>query len=124
MPAAQAARRASGGTSANGTNANANPTTFEFTRRKKWQDILLSELPDTVLFVLDVHRVIQYANPGATEALGWDVEEMVDKDVLDFVNSAFLIITLLFPQNICSDLLCGMFYALDARCFFFSFKIS
>ena len=64
---------------------------FEFTRRKKWQDILLSELPDTVLFVLDVHRVIQYANPGATEALGWDVEEMVDKDVLDFINSASLI---------------------------------
>ena len=109
MPAAQAARRASGSTSANGANANANPTTFEFTRRKKWQDILLSELPDTVLFVLDVHRVIQYANPGATEALGWDVEEMVDKDVLDFVNSAYLIIALLFLQNICSDLLCGMF---------------
>ena len=123
MPAAQAARRASGGTSANGANANANPTTFEFTRRKKWQDILLSELPDTVLFVLDAHRVIQYANPGATEALGWDVEEMVDKDVLDFVNSASLI-TLLFLQNICSDLLCGVFYALDERCFFFSFKIS
>ena len=122
MPAAQAARRASGSTSANGANANANPTTFEFTRRKKWQDILLSELPDTVLFVLDVHRVIQYANPGATEALGWDVEEMVDKDVLDFVNSASPI-TLLFLQNICSDL-CGVFYALDERCFFFSFKFS
>lgn len=68
---------------------NNNATTFEFTRRKKWTDILLSELPDTVLFVLDFTRVIQYANPGASEALGWDVEEMVDMDVLKFINSEF-----------------------------------
>lgn len=68
---------------------NNNATTFEFTRRKKWTDILFSELPDTVLFVLDFTRVIQYANPGASEALGWDVEEMVDMDVLKFINSEF-----------------------------------
>ncbi|EJD02231.1 uncharacterized protein FOMMEDRAFT_29301 [Fomitiporia mediterranea MF3/22] len=60
--------------------------TFEFTKRKKWTDILVSELPDTVLLILDTDKEIQYVGPNTTDLLGWQVEELVDTDVLDIVN--------------------------------------
>ncbi|KAL5489977.1 WC2 [Sanghuangporus weigelae] len=59
---------------------------FEFTKRKKWADILISELPDTVTLILDTDGLIQYVAPNVTEVLGWEVEELSERDVLDIVN--------------------------------------
>ncbi|KAL5511317.1 WC2 [Sanghuangporus vaninii] len=59
---------------------------FEFTKRKKWADILISELPDTVTLILDTDGLIQYVAPSVTEVLDWEVEELSERDVLDIVN--------------------------------------
>lgn len=63
--------------------------TFEFTRRKKWASILLSEQPDTVIIILDYDIQVQYVGPGMRDVLGWEVEELVDTDFLEIVNSTF-----------------------------------
>ena len=62
---------------------------FEFTKRKKWADILISELPDTVTLILDADGQIQYVAPNATDVLGWQVEELSETDVLEIINGAF-----------------------------------
>ncbi|KAH8117038.1 hypothetical protein DFH11DRAFT_1146438 [Phellopilus nigrolimitatus] len=62
------------------------PQIFEFTKRKKWADILVAELPESVLFILDSGGRIQYAGAGANEILGWNAEELAERDVVDLVN--------------------------------------
>ncbi|KAI5120479.1 hypothetical protein M0805_006499 [Coniferiporia weirii] len=62
------------------------PHVFEFTKRKRWADILFAELPETVLFVLDSSGRIQYSGVGAYEMLGWEVEELLESDVLELIN--------------------------------------
>lgn len=59
---------------------------FEFTRRKKWADIIISELPDTVLLILDTQHIVMYVGPAVPEVIGWYPEDLVDKDVLNIVN--------------------------------------
>ena len=60
--------------------------TFEFTKRKNWADILFSELPDTVIIVLDTEGLIQYIGPTANEVFGWEAEDLSETDFLDIVN--------------------------------------
>ena len=62
---------------------------YEFTKRKKWTNILLSEQPDTVIVILDYDNRVQYVGPGMRDVLGWEVEDLVEKDFLEVVNSAF-----------------------------------
>lgn len=59
---------------------------FEFTRRKKWTDIIISELPDTLILILDLDARIQYVNASVRELLGWDVEELSESSVLTLIN--------------------------------------
>lgn len=65
--------------------------TFEFTKRKNWADILLSELPDTVILVLDTDAQIQYVGPTSHEVLGWEAEELSETDILDIVNGVLFL---------------------------------
>ena len=64
---------------------------FEFTKRKKWSNILLSEQPDTLIVILDYHSRVQYVGPGMREVLGWEVEELIETNFLDLVNGAYLL---------------------------------
>ncbi|PAV23836.1 white collar 2 type of transcription factor [Pyrrhoderma noxium] len=61
-------------------------TQFEFTRRKKWTDVIISELPDTLILVLDSEARIQYVNASVRELLGWDVDELSESSVLTLIN--------------------------------------
>jgi PAS domain-containing protein len=63
---------------------------FEFTRRKRWADILISEVPDSILLILNPRRTVLYCGPAVVELLGWQPENMVDHDFLSFVNGASL----------------------------------
>ena len=62
---------------------------FEFTKRKKWTNILLSEQPDTVIVILDNDNRVQYVGPGMRDVLGWEVEDLVETDFLEVVNGMF-----------------------------------
>lgn len=61
---------------------------FEFTKRKRWADLLVTELNDTVIFVLSETCQVWYCGSAVTELLGWRDDELVDGDLLDLMNGA------------------------------------
>lgn len=63
---------------------------FEFTRRKRWSDILISEAPDLAIFILSKTGTIWYTGPAVADLLGWKVGELIDKDVSHIFNGLCL----------------------------------
>lgn len=59
---------------------------WEFTRRKRWADLLMNELSEAIVLVLSPRRKILFCNPAVREILGWQDGELIDKDFKDFVN--------------------------------------
>ncbi|KAI0748503.1 hypothetical protein C8Q80DRAFT_1103352 [Daedaleopsis nitida] len=59
---------------------------FEFTKRKRWADLLITELNDTIMFVLSKTCQVWYCGGAVTELLGWRDDELVDGDLIDFMN--------------------------------------
>ncbi len=59
------------------------PPAFEFPKRKRWADLLLTELVDDVAFVLSPSYRIMYCGTAVTELLGWKDVELSDLDFLD-----------------------------------------
>ena len=59
---------------------------FEFTKRKRWADLLVTELNDTIIFVLSEACQVWYCGNAVTELLGWRDEELVDSDLIDLMN--------------------------------------
>lgn len=78
-----------GATSGTKSGHTAAQKPFDFTKRRRWADVLLSALPGAALLVLDKRGAIEYSGPGTKAVLGWDVDEVVEKNVLEFVNGAF-----------------------------------
>ena len=69
---------------------------FEFTKRKRWADLLVTELNDTIILVLSEACQVWYCGNAVTELLGWRDEELVDSDLVDFMNGAPFL--LFFPS--------------------------
>ncbi|KAF8623502.1 hypothetical protein AX15_006285 [Amanita polypyramis BW_CC] len=68
-------------------NGSKGPQTFEFTKRKRWADLLAAELADAIILVLSPARHILYCGNAITELLGWRVLDLLDRDLLDLVPS-------------------------------------
>jgi len=62
------------------------PATFEFTKRKRWADLLIKELADAIILILSPTCKILYCGAAVTELLGWKDEELIDRDLMDLVN--------------------------------------
>lgn len=63
------------------TMATSAPQAFEFTKRKRWADILHSELSvDVLIFILSPACKVLYASPALKNLLGWKETEVVDRD--------------------------------------------
>ncbi|KJA27144.1 hypothetical protein HYPSUDRAFT_198430 [Hypholoma sublateritium FD-334 SS-4] len=62
------------------------PPAFEFPKRKRWADLLLTELVDDVAFVLSPSYKIMYCGTAVTELLGWKDIGLSDWDFLDLVS--------------------------------------
>ncbi|KAH9945825.1 uncharacterized protein BXZ73DRAFT_37082 [Epithele typhae] len=60
---------------------------FEFTKRKRWADLLVTELNDTIILVLSETGEVWYCGNAVTELLGWRDDELVDTELLDLVNA-------------------------------------
>ncbi|PCH37731.1 hypothetical protein WOLCODRAFT_135811 [Wolfiporia cocos MD-104 SS10] len=60
---------------------------FEFTRRKRWADLLVAELSEAILLVLSGSCAVWYCGAAVTDLLGWREEELVDRDLLELVNA-------------------------------------
>ncbi|EEB91010.1 hypothetical protein MPER_10705 [Moniliophthora perniciosa FA553] len=63
------------------------PVTFEFTKRKRWADLLVTELADANLFILSSNFRIMYCGGAVTELLGWREIDIVDHDFGDIISS-------------------------------------
>ncbi|KAI0362473.1 GATA-domain-containing protein [Trametes cingulata] len=59
---------------------------FEFTKRKRWADLLITELNDTIILVLSDTCQVWYCGSAVTEMLGWRDDELVDGDLVDLMN--------------------------------------
>lgn len=69
------------------SNASQIPSTFEFTKRKRWADLLINELSDAIIFVLSSDAKVWFCGRAIIELLGWRDTELIDRNFLDFVNA-------------------------------------
>lgn len=69
------------------TQQNVQP--WEFTRRKRWADLLVTELSEAIVLVLSSRRKVLFCNSAVREILGWQDEELIDRDFKDLVNGLY-----------------------------------
>lgn len=81
------AQRPSQARPASSSNASQIPSTFEFTKRKRWADLLINELSDAIIFVLSSNAKVWFCGRAIIELLGWRDTELIDRNFLDFVNA-------------------------------------
>lgn len=65
------------------------PSTFEFTKRKRWADLLITELTEAIILILSTQCQILYCSAAVKELLGWRDEDLIDTEFLDLVNGAW-----------------------------------
>lgn len=64
--------------------------TFEFTKRKRWADLLITELTEAIILILSPQCQILYCSAAVKELLGWRDEDLIDTEFLDLVNGAWM----------------------------------
>ncbi|KAF9013936.1 hypothetical protein BDQ17DRAFT_1418879 [Cyathus striatus] len=60
--------------------------TFEFTKRKRWADLLINELVDVIIFILNPSGKVLYCGTAVTDLLGWRDIDLIECEFLDYVN--------------------------------------
>ena len=65
-------------------------STFEFTKRKRWADLLITELTEAIILILSTRCQILYCGAAVKELLGWRDEDLIDTEFLDLVNGAWI----------------------------------
>lgn len=67
--------------------------TFEFTKRKRWADLLITELADAIILILSPSLKILFCGTAVTEILGWSDHELIDSDLIDLIPRKYTIIS-------------------------------
>ena len=62
----------------------------EFTKRKRWADLLITELTEAIVLILSPQCQILYCSAAVRELLGWRDEDLIDTEFLDLVNGAWM----------------------------------
>lgn len=63
---------------------------FEFTKRKRWADLLITELTEAIILILSTQCQILYCSSAVKELLGWRDEDLIDTEFLDLVNGTWI----------------------------------
>ncbi|KAJ6531277.1 hypothetical protein B0H19DRAFT_1082214 [Mycena capillaripes] len=66
--------------------SNAVPS-FEFGKRKRWADLVITELVDVLLLVLSPQAKVLYCGNGLKGLLGWKDTDLIDYDFTDLLNA-------------------------------------
>jgi hypothetical protein len=61
---------------------------FEFGKRKRWADLVITELVDVLLLVLSPQGKVLYCGNGLKDLLGWKDTDLIDYDFADLLNGA------------------------------------
>ncbi len=67
-------------------NKDGPSSTFEFTKRKRWADLLITELADTIIIVLSTDCKILYCGTSVHELLGWRDADLLNRDFGDLIS--------------------------------------
>ncbi|THH27782.1 hypothetical protein EUX98_g6405 [Antrodiella citrinella] len=62
------------------------PPVFEFTKRKRWADLLVTELSEAIIFVLSPTAKVWYCGAAVADLLGWRDDDVVDREFSEYVN--------------------------------------
>jgi PAS domain-containing protein len=73
---------------AGSTRHNNQQLIFDFTKRKRWADLLITELTEVIMLVLSDTGVVWYCGPAVEDLLGWTDEEVVDMNFCEVMNGA------------------------------------
>ncbi|KAJ6618877.1 hypothetical protein B0H10DRAFT_2028341 [Mycena sp. CBHHK59/15] len=60
---------------------------FEFGKRKRWADLVVTELVDVLLLVLSPQGKVMYCGTGLKGLLGWKDSDIIDFDFADLLNA-------------------------------------
>ncbi|KAJ7286325.1 white collar 2 type of transcription factor, partial [Mycena rebaudengoi] len=60
---------------------------FEFGKRKRWADLVITELVDVLPLVLSPLGKVLYCGNGLKGLLGWNEEDLIDYDFADLLNA-------------------------------------
>lgn len=63
------------------------PSTFEFTRRKRYADLLVTELSDAIILVLSPNCDLWYCGAALGEMLGYAEEDWLDIKLTNFIHA-------------------------------------
>ena len=80
--------------SSSSSSSSANPKnqlTFEFTKRKQFADLLITELVGTILLVLSPDCKILFCGTAVTELLGWRDKDLIDGNLIEIINGKLLL---------------------------------
>jgi len=61
-------------------------STYEFTKRKRWTDLLITDLVDSVLFILSPSCIVLYVATAVNELPGWRDVDLIDLDSVRLIN--------------------------------------
>lgn len=67
-------------------SSSSSSLTFEFTKRKRWADLLIHELSEAIILVLSNDAKIWFCGRAVSEILGWSDAELIDRPFTDLVN--------------------------------------
>ena len=81
------------------SSAQKSPSTYEFTKRKRWPDLLITDLVDSVLFILSPSCKVLYVATAVTELLGWRDVDLVDLDFIKLINRTLQLASQIFTTN-------------------------
>ena len=60
--------------------------TFDFTKRKKFSNLLITEVAEAIVFVLSTDCEVLFCGTAVTELLGWKDEDIMNGDLIKFMN--------------------------------------
>lgn len=63
------------------------PPVFDFTKRKRWDDLLLDELSENIILVLSLEAKVLFCGNAVTELLGYNDDDLVDSELIEIMNS-------------------------------------
>ncbi|KAH0583700.1 Cutinase gene palindrome-binding protein [Termitomyces sp. J132] len=66
-------------------SATGTPKTFEFTKRKRWADLLATELADGINLILSETCIILFCAPVIAEMTGWKNADLLECDFLELI---------------------------------------
>ena len=59
---------------------------FDFTKRKRYADLLTTELTEAIILVLSLNGDVWYCGNAVQDLLGWRDDEVVDRKFSEFIN--------------------------------------